>query len=581
VLPCQNPAEFQVTPPSGSGLAGTTVNVSITGDTPVAVTLYSIYGELTDSSGTPLASQSVALTTSSGMTAQTALRDRAANGTSPISTVTNAQGIYGLSAPPATYTLALSGTSAADSSLPTSYSVSVPGIDLTNGRVQNLNLPVVPIAVTVIGPAGVPVPGAQVSVPCAATSFSLFAGGSATGTVCDTTTTDTLGAASVALLPATSFSLTVTPESGQALPPITLTGLSTSANTTIAVSLSQAPPSTPVISNLPASGIYAGGLTAAVATNGDGVLSVTSNATAVCTASGLSVAYVGVGTCSLTAHVAAGSNYGAADGSPQTFLINQASPSTPTIDDLPLAGAYRGGFTASVGTDGDGSTSVVSNAPSVCTVSGLAVSYVGIGECSLTADVAAGTDYSAGSGKPQSFRVGKAPQTIVFTSSTPLNATVGGATYIATASGGLSGNAVFFASSTPKVCVVAGDVVSFVKVGGCTIRANQAGNADYLSAPQATQAFTVSKGSQRIIFTSTAPARATVGGSPYRPAATGGASGSAITFTSATPKVCTVAHGLVTFLKIGICTIDANQGGNSEYDAAPTATQTFSVSKRL
>ena len=164
-----------------------------------------------------------------------------------------------------------------------------------------------------------------------------------------------------------------------------------------------ATPSTPSISNLPSSGTYGGGFTATVATTGDGTKSVTSNSTGICTASGLAVSYVGVGTCSLTAHVAAGTDYSAADGSPQTFSVGQAAPSTPTISNLPASGTYGGGFTATVATTGDGTKSVTSNSTGVCTASGLAVSYVGVGTCTLTAHVAAGTDYSAADGSPQTL----------------------------------------------------------------------------------------------------------------------------------------------------------------------------------
>jgi large repetitive protein len=55
---------------------------------------------------------------------------------------------------------------------------------------------------------------------------------------------------------------------------------------------------------------------------------VTSSTSSVCTASGLAVAYVGPGTCTLTAHVAAGADYTAADGSPQSFTVSASSSST-------------------------------------------------------------------------------------------------------------------------------------------------------------------------------------------------------------------------------------------------------------
>jgi YVTN family beta-propeller protein len=80
-------------------------------------------------------------------------------------------------------------------------------------------------------------------------------------------------------------------------------------------------PTTPTISNLPGSGFVGSGFTATVSTTGDGGRSVTSSTTGVCTASGLVISYIGAGTCTLTAHVAAGTNYTAADGSPQSLTI--------------------------------------------------------------------------------------------------------------------------------------------------------------------------------------------------------------------------------------------------------------------
>ena len=87
------------------------------------------------------------------------------------------------------------------------------------------------------------------------------------------------------------------------------------------------------ISNLPASASYGGSFTPTVSTTGDGTTSVTSSTTSVCTVdptSGL-VSYVGAGTCTLVAHVAAGTNYASADGADQSFSVAAVAPSAPTI----------------------------------------------------------------------------------------------------------------------------------------------------------------------------------------------------------------------------------------------------------
>ena len=167
-------------------------------------------------------------------------------------------------------------------------------------------------------------------------------------------------------------------------------------------------------------------------------------------------------------------------------------------------------------------------------------------------------------------------QSITFTSSAPVPALVGTSYSISVAGGG-SGNTVTFTSLTSGVCSVAGSTASFVGVGSCTIAADQSGNASYTAAPQATQTFTVSMGSQAIVFTST-PSAPSYGGS-YTLIATGGASGTAIVFNSTTTDVCTVCSSTVSFVGAGSCTIAADQPGNASYDPAPQATQTFTVAK--
>ncbi len=94
----------------------------------------------------------------------------------------------------------------------------------------------------------------------------------------------------------------------------------------------------------------------------------------------------------------------------------------------------------------------------------------------------------------------------------------------------------------------------------------------------AVQAFTltISKLPQTIAFgalanqLTTAPAFTIV--------ATGGASGNLVLFNSQTPAVCQVSLTTVSLTGAGTCTIAADQTGNSDYLAAPTVTQSFTVS---
>ena len=140
--------------------------------------------------------------------------------------------------------------------------------------------------------------------------------------------------------------------------------------------------------------------------------SVASLSTAVCKTSGLAVTYVGTGTCSLTAQIEPSTNYLGAIGNPQSFSVGRAQGSTPTITNIPTGAVEFAGFTADIGTTGDGTTSVVSSTPGICKVEsdGQTVLFITTGACTLTPSVATGTNYLGATGSPQTFQIGPAPR---------------------------------------------------------------------------------------------------------------------------------------------------------------------------
>ncbi len=166
-------------------------------------------------------------------------------------------------------------------------------------------------------------------------------------------------------------------------------------------------PSTPLVSNIPTNAQYGSSFLANVNTTGDGVKTVTSSTPSFCTvANGLTVSFVGVGTCTLTAHVALSTDYFPGDGAAQSFVVGRAFSSAPSITNLPFNPIAEGGFTATVSTNGDGTRSIVSSTARVCTVSnGLTVSYVAAGSCTLTALVAQGPTHFGATGSPQTFTI--------------------------------------------------------------------------------------------------------------------------------------------------------------------------------
>jgi hypothetical protein len=144
-------------------------------------------------------------------------------------------------------------------------------------------------------------------------------------------------------------------------------------------------------------------------------LTVDASTSAVCSITGGTVSFIGAGPCTIDANQFGDDQYLAAPQVQQSFLVDRATPSIPTITNIPAPGvAMSGGnFVPMVSTSGDGVTSVTSSTPLVCTI-GLSDTalFQGTGLCTLTAHVAAGADYAAADGTSQGFTVGPEVQEI-------------------------------------------------------------------------------------------------------------------------------------------------------------------------
>jgi len=140
-----------------------------------------------------------------------------------------------------------------------------------------------------------------------------------------------------------------------------------------------------------------------------------------------------------------------------------------------------------------------------------------------------------------------------------------------------SGLAVSYSTATAPVCdVTTGGVITLVSLGTCTIDAGQAGDSQYLAAPQASQSFEVTQSTQTITFPGLADTA--INATAPVPGATA-SSTLPVDYTTATTGVCTVTGGVITLVSEGTCTIDADQAGDSQYLAAPQASQSFEVTQ--
>jgi hypothetical protein len=142
-----------------------------------------------------------------------------------------------------------------------------------------------------------------------------------------------------------------------------------------------------------------------------------------------------------------------------------------------------------------------------------------------------------------------------------------------------SGLPVSFASNTTSVCTVSGSTVTLVATGTCTIKATQAGNAQFNPAPPISRSFAVKnsgKQEQTIVFDQ--PGNKQLGEQPFTLNAAATPSGLPVTFISDTQNICTVSGKTVTLVAVGTCSITATQDGNATFNPATPLTRSFTVS---
>jgi DNA-binding beta-propeller fold protein YncE len=137
---------------------------------------------------------------------------------------------------------------------------------------------------------------------------------------------------------------------------------------------------------------------------------------------------------------------------------------------------------------------------------------------------------------------------------------------------------VVLTSLTPTICQLSGTWASSIAAGDCAIVASQSGNNDYLSATTVRQTFEVAPSTQTSHQTITFAPIATQTAAKTITLQATASSALAVSFQSATPAVCTVTGKTASLIAYGFCQIQAWQGGNSKYFAAPTVTREFGVS---
>jgi len=178
-----------------------------------------------------------------------------------------------------------------------------------------------------------------------------------------------------------------------------------------------------------------------------------------------------------------------------TYSLNIVKVTSSQTISFVNPGSRNTGLTfASGATSSSGLTvTLTSNTTGTCTVSGLNITTLAIGTCSITASQAGDSTYATAQSVTRVFSVStKADQTITFPAISE-QTYAGASVTVASNATSSSGLTVALSSSTSDVCTISGLNIVIIGTGTCTIKARQEGNVTF-APTEFTQSFFVNNG---------------------------------------------------------------------------------------
>ncbi|RDS81684.1 autotransporter domain-containing protein [Dyella monticola] len=253
---------------------------------------------------------------------------------------------------------------------------------------------------------------------------------------------------------------------------------------------------------------------------------------------------------------------------PQTITFN--NPGTQNFGTTPTLTA-----TASSGL----AVSFNSSTASVCTITNVgALTTVSSGTCTINANQGGDSAYLPAPQVSQSFTVAAVVPGAPVIGTATAGAAQASVSFVPPAFTGGTSITSYIATSSPGgltgTCASSPCIVTGLTNGTAYTFTVTATNAVGTGAPSAASNSVTPKSSQTITFNN--PGTQNFGTSPTLTATA--SSGLPVTFASSTASVCTITNnGILTTVSPGSCTINANQGGNGAYSAAPQVSQTFAI----
>jgi hypothetical protein len=328
-----------------------------------------------------------------------------------------------------------------------------------------------------------------------------------------------------------------------------------------------------VTQHAPASAVFNMSFSVAATGGGSGNL-VTFSSVGACSNIGATFTMTsGTGTCSVRYDQAGDANFEPATQVVESVTAVKASQSITVAQHAPASAVFNTSFSVAA-TGGASGNAVTFSSSGSCSNTGATFTMTsGTGACSVQYDQAGNSNYNPAPQVTETVNAQKANQTITVSIHAPANAAYNTSFGVqANAPGGV----VSFSSS--GACSNSGNTFTMTSgTGTCTVEYDQAGNSNYNPAPQVTETVNAQKANQTINVTNHAPASASFN-QQFTVAATGGGSGNPVTFSSS--GVCSNTGDTFTVTSgSGTCTVQYDQGGNSNYNPAPQVTETLNAQK--
>jgi hypothetical protein len=310
-----------------------------------------------------------------------------------------------------------------------------------------------------------------------------------------------------------------------------------------------------------------------------------------CSLSGATLTGLDAGSCIVTVTQAAADGYAAATSDPVTVTVGLAPQDPLTLNIVPsantlmarVASALSNTAAISISVNGTAVLSVAGGAGTgavtfqvtsgPCAISGNTLTGLGQGSCTVIATKAADALYAAQTSDPILILVGQTAQSSLQVSASPTIIALGGSSTL-TASGG-DGSGLVTYSLLGGPCSLAGNSLSGIGVGSCSVTATKAASGSYAAVTSTPVTVTVGLLAQSTLTLTASPSTIPATGSSELNVSGGNGAGW-VTYTLLSGP-CAVSGSVLIGIESGSCSVMAAKAADSAYAATTASPITINV----